>query len=72
MRADNTGGSKVVLILAPTGRDADLAASVLRAAEFVPKPCQNVSELSVRLRAEGSSVGALMLTEESLSSPADC
>jgi signal transduction histidine kinase/CheY-like chemotaxis protein len=72
MRADNTGGSKVVLILAPTGRDADLAASVLRAAEFVPKSCQNVSELSVRLRAEGSSVGALMLTEESLSSPADC
>jgi signal transduction histidine kinase/CheY-like chemotaxis protein len=72
MRADSTSASKVVLILAPTGRDAHLAASVLRAEKFVPKLCQNVSELSARLRAEGSSVGALMLTEESLSSPADC
>ena len=72
MRADSSSASKVVLILAPTGRDADLAASVLRAAKFVPQLCQNVSELSARLRAEGSSVGAVTLTEESLSAPADC
>jgi signal transduction histidine kinase/CheY-like chemotaxis protein len=37
-----------------------------------PKPCQNLSELSERLRAEGNSLGALLLVEESLAPPADC
>jgi hypothetical protein len=72
MRTNKTDASQVVLILAPVGRDADLAASVLSTAKMVPKPCQSVSELSERLRAEGSSVGALLLTEESLGSSADC
>ena len=71
-RADSSSASQVVLILAPLGRDADLAASVLRRAKIVPKACQNLSELSERLREEGNSIGALLLTEESLDSPVDC
>ena len=72
MRTNKTDASQVVLILAPVGKDADLAASVLSTAKMVPKPCQSLSELSERLRAEGSSVGALLLTEESFGSSADC
>jgi signal transduction histidine kinase/ActR/RegA family two-component response regulator len=72
MRTNKTDASQVVFILAPMGKDADLAASVLCTAKMVPKPCQSLSELSERLRAEGSSVGALLLTEESLGSSADC
>jgi signal transduction histidine kinase/CheY-like chemotaxis protein len=68
-RVDTTGGSRVVLVLAPVGRDADVAASVLRTAGIVARPCQSVSELYECIRAEGSSVGALLLTEESLASP---
>ena len=69
MRVVTTGVSQVVLILAPVGRDADVAVSVLQTAGIVAQPCQSLSELSERLRAEGSSVGALLLTEESLASP---
>ena len=69
MRADTNDGSQIILILAPAGRDADVAVSVLRNAGVVSQPCQSVSELCQRLRAEGNSVGALVLTEESLASP---
>jgi hypothetical protein len=72
MQANSTGACQVVLILAPMGGDADLAASVLSPAKIVPKPCRSLSELAERLRAEGNSVGALLLTEESLASSADC
>jgi signal transduction histidine kinase/ActR/RegA family two-component response regulator len=71
-RADGSGASQVVLILAPLGRDAELAASVLYSAGIVPKPCQSLSELSECLRAEGNSAGALLLAEESLAPPSDC
>ena len=63
--------SQIVLILAPVGKDADVAVSVLRNAGVVSQPCQSVSELCERLRAEGNSVGALVLTEESLASPVE-
>ena len=63
--------SEVTLILAPVGRDADVTVSVLRNAGIVSKPCQNVSEVCERLRVEGNSVGALVLTEESLASPVE-
>jgi signal transduction histidine kinase/ActR/RegA family two-component response regulator len=68
-RVDTIGASQVVLILAPVGRDADVAVSVLRNVGIIAQPCQNVSELYERLRTEGNSVGALLLTEESLASP---
>jgi signal transduction histidine kinase/ActR/RegA family two-component response regulator len=68
MPVDTTGAPQVVLILAPVGKDADVAISVLRTARIVAKSCQSVSELSERLRAGGTSVGALLLTEESLAS----
>ena len=71
-RTDGTGASQVVLILAPLGRDAELAGSVLHSSRIVSKPCQSLSELSECLGAEGNSVGALLLTEEALASPADC
>jgi signal transduction histidine kinase/ActR/RegA family two-component response regulator len=72
MRTDSTDVSQVVLILAPTGKDADLAASVLGTAKMVPKPCRSLSDLCESLRVEGNSVGALLLTEESLASSAEC
>ena len=68
MRADPTM-SQIILILAPVGKDADVAVSVLRDAGVVSQPCQSVSELCERLRAEGNSVGALVLTEEALAAP---
>jgi signal transduction histidine kinase len=58
--------SEITLILAPVGRDADVAISLLRNAGVVSEPCQSVSEVCERLRADGNSVGALVLTEESL------
>jgi signal transduction histidine kinase len=60
--------SEITLILAPVGRDADVTVSVLRNAGVVSQPCQSVSEVCERLQAEGNSVGALVLTEESLAS----
>src|ERR1700693_1311302 len=61
--------SQIILILAPVGRDADVTVTVLRNAGVVSQPCQSVSELCERLRAEGNSVGALVLTEEALAAP---
>ena len=61
--------SQIILILAPVGKDADVAVSVLRNAGVVSQSCQSVSELCERLRAEGNSVGALVLTEEALAAP---
>ena len=63
--------SEIILILAPIGRDADVAVSVLRNAGVVSQSCQSVSELCQRLRAEGNSFGALVLTEESLVLPVE-
>ena len=61
--------SQIILILAPVGKDGDVAVSVLRDAGLVSQPCQSVSELCQRLRVEGNSVGALVLTEEALAAP---
>ena len=61
--------SHIILILAPVGKDADIAVSVLRGAGLVSQPYQSVPELCERLRAEGNSVGALVLTEEALAAP---
>ncbi len=61
--------SQIILILAPVGKDADVAVSVLRNAGVVSQTCQSVSELCERLRAEGNTVGALVLTEEALAAP---
>src|ERR1700730_965075 len=61
--------SQIILILAPVGKDADVAVSVLRNAGVVSQPCQSVSELCEHLRAEGNSVGALVLTEKALAAP---
>jgi signal transduction histidine kinase/CheY-like chemotaxis protein len=68
-RVDTTGASQIVLVLAPVGRDADVAVSVLRTGGIFARRCQSASELYECLRAEGNSVGALLLTEESLASP---
>jgi signal transduction histidine kinase/ActR/RegA family two-component response regulator len=63
--------SQIVLILAPVGRDAEVAVSALRNAQIDSQSCRSVSELCQRLRAEGNSIGALVLTEESLASPVE-
>jgi signal transduction histidine kinase/CheY-like chemotaxis protein len=52
-----------VLVLAPTGRDAILAATVLEEAGVRTKRCRNVDELSAEIR---SGAGAVLLTEEAL------
>jgi two-component system, sensor histidine kinase len=70
MQPDKTGASHV-LILAPIGRDADITASVLSKANVTSKVCRSLSELSELLREEASSVGAVLLTDEALSSPTD-
>jgi signal transduction histidine kinase/CheY-like chemotaxis protein len=72
MEVDTTGISLVVLVLAPVGQDAELAVTVLRTAGIIAEPCESVSELYERLRANGNSVGALVLTEESLVSSNEC
>ena len=63
--------SQIILILAPVGRDAEVAVSALRSAEIDSQSCRSVSELCQRLSAEGNSIGALVLTEESLASPVE-
>jgi hypothetical protein len=63
--------SQIVLILAPVGRDAEVAVSAFRNAQIDSQSCRSVSELCQRLRAEGKFIGALVLTEESLASPVE-
>lgn len=58
------GTEQRILILAPTGRDANLAADVLRRAELEPSVCASVEALCDRIR-EGA--GAVLLVEEALS-----
>ncbi len=52
-----------VLILAPTGRDAELTASVLAAAGISARSCKSVAELSASLE---SGAGAVLVVEEAL------
>lgn len=56
-----------VLILAPIGRDAALAATVLARASIVSRVCKDVDELC---RGIESGAGCALLTEESLSKTA--
>src|SRR5260221_12989088 len=58
---ETSGASQVVLVLAPVGRDADVAVSVLRTAGMGAEPCKSVSGPNDFLRAEGNSVGAFLL-----------
>jgi signal transduction histidine kinase/ActR/RegA family two-component response regulator len=71
MRAEKPDVAQTILILAPVGRDAQVAVSFLRRAGITSDPCQNVPELCERLRLEGNSVGALVLSEESLAEAAE-
>jgi signal transduction histidine kinase/ActR/RegA family two-component response regulator len=56
-----------VLILAPTGRDAELACGALRSAGFTAESVEDIDALCRRL-AEGC--GAIILTEEALNAKA--
>ncbi len=62
-----TGAKRVleetVLVLAPLGRDAELACRTLAGAGFSCHPCRDMSELLNKL---ASSAGALLVTEEAL------
>jgi signal transduction histidine kinase len=53
-----------VLVVAPTGRDAALTCEVLANAGLIAEPCVNLAEAWTKIE-EGA--GALLLTEESLS-----
>ena len=52
-----------VLVLAPSGRDASLAADVLRGEGLIALPCRDMEELCSRIRR---GAGAAVLTEEAL------
>ena len=52
-----------VLLLAPTGRDAELTVSVLASANIAAKACDSVEELTDKL---ASGAGAVLLVEEAL------
>ncbi|HKP94424.1 MAG TPA: response regulator [Fibrobacteria bacterium] len=53
-----------ILVLAPTGRDSELACDVLRKAGFAPMACPNLECVAEELRRGAS---ALLLAEEGLS-----
>jgi signal transduction histidine kinase/ActR/RegA family two-component response regulator len=71
MPAEKPDVTQTILILAPAGRDAQIAVSFLRSAGIISGSCRNVPELCQRLRVEGNSIGALVLTEESLAAAAE-
>jgi signal transduction histidine kinase/ActR/RegA family two-component response regulator len=71
IRADKPDVTQTILILASVGRDAPIAVSFLRNAGIISESCRNVSELCERLRVDSNSVGALVLTEESLAKAAE-
>jgi signal transduction histidine kinase len=53
-----------VAILAPTGRDGEVAGRVLSRAGFTPKVCANITDLCATVLDD---VGALLIAEEALS-----
>ncbi len=60
---DQRSTDELVLILAPTGRDARLAANTLIKAGFITHICKNVSELCQKIKA---GCGAAIIAEEAL------
>lgn len=63
MTSDQKNLDERILIFAPIGRDAKLAASFLKQNGFSPEICHALEELSARI-AEGA--GAALVTEEAL------
>ena len=61
-----------VLILAPLGRDARLAAETLAAAGLRAQTCGSMAGLCVALRAEPAAIGTVVLAAETLASGAEC
>jgi signal transduction histidine kinase/ActR/RegA family two-component response regulator len=59
--------SERILVLAPTGRDADLASAALTAAHLSCTVCANMEELCAHIETDA---GAALITEEALTSPA--
>ncbi len=57
------GAESRVLVFAPTGRDAALAARVLRTAGIRSQPCEDLEDLRIEMR---QGAGAVLLTEEAL------
>jgi signal transduction histidine kinase len=53
-----------VAILAPSGRDGEVAGRVLSRAGFTPQVCTNITELCATVQGD---VGALLIAEEALS-----
>lgn len=56
-----------IAILAPTGRDAELASAALRNAKLTAEPVPDIDALC---RAIGEGCGAVLVTEEALTAPA--
>ena len=55
-----------ILVLAPTGRDAELAGAALRKAGLTPEICRDMERLCFAVE---QGVGALLITEEALDPP---
>ncbi|HEX5315875.1 MAG TPA: histidine kinase dimerization/phospho-acceptor domain-containing protein, partial [Candidatus Kapabacteria bacterium] len=65
-------GSEAILIVAPTGNDGALAATVLNDAGFEAKVCSDLDELCVRISAEDDSylgTGVILIAEEAFTVP---
>jgi signal transduction histidine kinase len=58
-----------VAVIAPTGRDAAIAAHVLERAGFVPRVCDGMAELCAVVSGPPEAAGALLVAEEALSGP---
>jgi signal transduction histidine kinase len=61
-----------VLILAPLGRDARLAAETLAAAGLRAQTCGSMAGMCAAVRGERAAIGAVVLAAETLASGAEC
>jgi signal transduction histidine kinase/CheY-like chemotaxis protein len=67
MPRPDPGVNERILLLAPTGRDADLASTALRQAGLTCAVCWTIEELCAEI---GAGSGPVMITEEALGAPA--
>jgi signal transduction histidine kinase/ActR/RegA family two-component response regulator len=61
-----TGSEFTVLVLAPTGRNAEAATALLSRAGIPARPCASIAQLCERLQEP---VGAVLIEEEAIASP---
>jgi hypothetical protein len=66
VRREPTSSETAVLVLVPTGRNAEAATALLSRAGIVARPCASIAQLCERLQEP---VGAVLIEEEAIASP---